>query len=129
VSLYLLDGDALIDLLNVFPPTVALTDELVTRGHTLCVCDVSVAELYSGVGGSDRQRAEELTAGCAFLTTSVDDARRAGSWRYEYARQGLTLSTTDVLVAATAFAHEAAVVTGNVRHFPMPELRILPLPR
>jgi len=36
---------------------------------------------------------------------------------------------TDALIAATALQYGAAVVTGNVRDYPMSDLTILPLPR
>jgi predicted nucleic acid-binding protein len=39
------------------------------------------------------------------------------------------LPLTDALIAATAVEHNATVVTGNVRDYPMPEVSILPLPR
>jgi len=64
-----------------------------------------------------------------FLETSAEMAERAGDWRYAFARRGVTLAMTDCLIAATAEGHEAGVVTGNLKDFPMAQLRIVPLPR
>ena len=64
-----------------------------------------------------------------YLTTTGDAARQAGEWRYTFARQGTPLATSDVLVAATARAHQATIVTGNGAHYPMPDVSLVPLPR
>ena len=129
MALYLLDADALIDFANRFPPTIGMLQGLLQTRVSLAVCEISVAEAYSGLAASDVQRVEELIKGCDFLESRIDAAKQAGAWRYEYARKGVALTTTDMLIAATAHAHGATVVTGNVRHFPMPELSVLPLPR
>jgi predicted nucleic acid-binding protein len=56
-----------------------------------------------------------------------DVAKRAGSLRNEYRRTGRPRSVPDTLMAAHAMLREATLVTGNVRDFPMPELKILRL--
>jgi predicted nucleic acid-binding protein len=66
---------------------------------------------------------------CIYLDTDATAARLAGEWRYAYRRQGVQLQTSDVLVAATSLQHGAILVTGNVRHYPMPALSILRLYR
>jgi predicted nucleic acid-binding protein len=129
MALYLLDADALIDFTNRYRPTIALLDQLAVNGDRFAVCDISVAEAYSGLGTGASSRLAELLAECEFVAAQLAHARQAGAWRYEFARRGVTLATTDVLIAATALAHNATIVTGNIRHFPMQELSILPLPR
>jgi len=51
----------------------------------------------------------------------------AGQDRYSFARRGRTLSITDMLVAATAREHQAILVTGNVKDYPMTDIDIFPL--
>ena len=53
-------------------------------------------------------------------------AKEAGRYRYEFTRIGTTLSATDSLIAAVAIANDATLITNNLRHFPMPEIRLLP---
>ena len=55
-------------------------------------------------------------------------AKRAGELRYDAARRGLTLSVADMLIAATALAHGAGLATGSVKHYPVPNLLVIPLP-
>jgi predicted nucleic acid-binding protein len=129
VSLFLLDTDAIIDFLNGHPPTVSMLRELAAGDDTLCVCSVSISEVYAGIGFDAPAESTDWLETCRFLPSTVEIARQAGAWRFSYARQGIQLSTTDVLVAGTALFHNATVVTGNIRHFPMSEVSALRLPR
>lgn len=124
---YLLDTDAVIDYLSGVPSSVSLIRDLHGGGDLLCVCDVVIAEVYAGLHPQDQEKARAILDACHFLGSSPDIARQAGQWRYAYARQGVTLSITDALVAATAHAHQATIVTGNTTDYPMEEA--LPLPR
>ena len=38
--------------------------------------------------------------------------------------EGITLSITDTLIAATAGMHDLALVTKNTKHYPFQELRV-----
>jgi predicted nucleic acid-binding protein len=129
VSLFLLDTDAIIDFLNGHPPTVSLLRELAAADDTVGVCSVSIAEVYAGIGFDAPAESTDFLETCRFLPSTVEVAQQAGAWRFHYARQGIQLSTTDVLVAATALSHNATLVTGNIRHFPMSEVSVLRLPR
>lgn len=129
MSLHLLDTDAVIDLLKNVPDTVSLIQGLHDQGDTLSTCDVVLGEVFSGLHPSDRTRATPLLDGLHYLITTAETARRAGEWRYDYARRGQQLTITDCLVAATAVDHAATLVTGNTKDFPMPEVTLLPLPR
>ncbi|MBI4491859.1 MAG: PIN domain-containing protein, partial [Chloroflexi bacterium] len=125
----LLDTDAIIDYLFGIPASVSLIQGLHEHGDTLCVCDVVIAEVYAGLRLQHREAAEKLLSACTFLPTSAPIARHAGSWRFDFARKGVPLATTDCLVAATAHAHGATILTGNTKDYPMLEITLLPLER
>lgn len=125
----LLDTDAIIDYLFGIPASVSLIRDLHGRGDLLCVCDVVIAEVYAGLKPPHRAAAQKLLSACSLLPTGPEAARQAGEWRYAHAGRGVNLSTTDALVAATAHAHQAFIVTGNEGHYPMPDISILLLPR
>ena len=126
---YLLDTDAIIDYLTGIQTSVSLIRNFHQRGDLLCVCDVVIAEVYAGLRPQDRGKVQRLLNAFCFLPTGPEAAQQAGEWRYVYARQGITISTTDVLIAATAHAHGATVVTGNIEDYPMSEVSVLTLPR
>ena len=67
-----------------------------------------------------------IVDGWFYYETTPAIAKEAGRYRYEFARIGTTLSATDSLIAAVAIAHGATLITNNLRHFPMPEIRLLP---
>ncbi len=46
-------------------------------------------------------------------------ANLAGELKSKYSKKGITLSTSDVLIAATAIKKHLILVTNNVRHFPI----------
>jgi predicted nucleic acid-binding protein len=64
-------------------------------------------------------RAHHLFEGLEILPLGADEASRAGTWRRSHAREGVTLSQADCLVAACAFISGAKLVTGNPKDFPM----------
>lgn len=127
--LVLLDSDCLIDLFAGMPHTAEFLNSLRRDGSLLCTCSIVLTEIYSGLHAHAIAQAEQFLGQLTFLPTSEQAARRAGAWRYSYKRQGISLSTTDCLIAATALEHDARLVTGNLRDFPMKDVTIIPLPR
>lgn len=126
---YLLDSDAIIDVLAGFPATVAFMEQLQAQGHQMCTCAVVVADVTTGLKPEHRVRGERLLGALEFLPTSREAARQAGQWRGDYRRRGIQLATTDCLIAAVAHEQGAQLITANLRDFPMPEITIFPLPR
>ena len=129
MSKYLLDTDSIINFLGGIPTTVRLLENLEEQGDIFCTCDIVIAEVYAGVQPKHREAAGQFLSSLQFLPTSAHAAQQAGAWRYAYAQRGATLPTTDCLIAATAVAHGAALVTGNTKDYPEEELAVLPLPR
>ncbi len=126
---YLLDADAVIDLFKGIASTASLIDRLFRANASLCTCDVVIAEVHVGLHAIERERGEVLLNSLVYLPCSPEAARQAGLWRREFRRRGKQLATTDCLIAAIAHEHGATLITGNTRHFPMPEITVWPLPR
>src|SRR5262245_33107355 len=122
---YLLDTDAIIDYLKGFPSSVAFIQGLHQRGETLAVCDIVIGEVYAGLHPQDRAKAAVLLNTLMFLPTNPTIAQQAGEWRYAFAKQEVQLATSDTLVAATAYIHQATIVTANVKDYPMKEVAVL----
>jgi predicted nucleic acid-binding protein len=126
---YVLDTDAVIDLLKDVSSTIEVVENLYRQGDTMCTCAVVIAEVYAGLHAADQLRGQRLLESMRFLSTTPSAARQAGIWRHEFARRGTQLATSDCLIAATANENRATLITGNLRDFPMPEVSIMPLPR
>lgn len=126
---FLLDTDAIIDLLRGFPSTLAIVEDIVENDGELCICDIGIAEIFAGLDPRDEPLAYAIFDVLTHLPTTPAIAERAGRWRYTLRGRGLTIHTPDAFVAATAHAHGAAVVTGNVKDYPMSEIGVVTLPR
>ena len=111
----LVDTDVLIDYLRGVPAAV---DALLALDE-VSVSVVSVAELFAGFRGA-REQADigRLLAECQVLPVTEDVAREAGLLKKKYFASH-SVQLPDALIAATALAHDLALVTLNVKHYPM----------
>ena len=128
MAYYLLDSDALIDYLKGIESTITMIDGLVEQGEITCACAVTLTESMSGLDQDQLDIAQPFFDSLVFLPTSRASAHHAGRWRHDFARRGISLSTTDMLIAATAREHQATLVTRNIKHFPIPDVTVVPLP-
>ena len=124
---YLLDSTGLIDWLKGRRGVAPILEQLAST-ERLAVNAISMAEVYSGVADKDLAVTDRLFGGFDYWPIDPPTARLAGTYRYRYARMGRPLSVTDMLMAASAVRNDATLVTGNVKDFPMPELKLMRLP-
>ncbi|MHB1345574.1 MAG: PIN domain-containing protein, partial [Thermoleophilia bacterium] len=113
---FLIDTDVIIEYLRGREQAVQFVESL--EGH-LCVSAITVAELYSGVKGSDEEAALERFLD-AFDVVPLDRAlaRLGGLCRQSY-QPGYGTGLADAIVAMSAKSAEAVLVTFNKRHYPM----------
>jgi predicted nucleic acid-binding protein len=95
-------------------------------GHTLATTCVNVAEVERGLRAKEGRRASAFLDRLRFLVTGPDAARRTGRYQAEWSQQGRTIHTPDALIAGTARAHGAVLVTHNLDDFPMRDVRTEP---
>jgi predicted nucleic acid-binding protein len=128
MSDYLADTTVLIDYLNGRLHVRSLLQQLLGATHRLCCCDATIGEVYGGMRPHERRRTEGLHMGLSYLPSSRAIAERAGTWRFEYRQTGVTIGLADALIAATAQAHGAVLLTANMRHFPFPDVVVEEVP-
>ncbi len=105
----------------------AVTDlflDLMADRHSLGTSCVNVAEVERGIRSKERKAAATLLARLRFLETNREAATRAGRYQAEFEKIGVTIHTADALVAGTARAHGAILLTDNVRDFPMRDVKV-----
>ncbi len=124
---YLLDTTALIDFSKGREPARSRLLGMMEEGDALGVCAINIAEFYAGMPLHERPSWDAFTNSLRYWPITFEAARQAGQFRYDYARQGKILSTTDTLVAATALYYQAIVITNNVKDYPMAQIQILTL--
>jgi predicted nucleic acid-binding protein len=88
------------------------------------ICAVNVEEVIRGIREHERDATLRLLRGLQLAPLGRAEGTRAGDWRRDFARKGITLSQTDCLIAAAALGVRARLATGNPKDFPMPELDV-----
>lgn len=121
---YLLDTSSLIDFTKGREPVTARILAMLERGDEIVICAVTIAELYSGFALDDIADWLPFARRLYYHDISLDAAIGAGRDRYQFARQGWAIATTDALIAAAARELGAILVTDNTRHFPMTDIRV-----
>ncbi|MBM4081390.1 MAG: type II toxin-antitoxin system VapC family toxin [Planctomycetes bacterium] len=112
----LLDADVLIDYLRDVPEAVAYLESL---EGVLLVSVITVAELYAGVrDGQERAKLDAFINAFDIVMLDREMAIKGGLYRRDYAKSHDT-GLADALIAATAEARKARLVTLNKKHFPM----------
>lgn len=121
---YLLDTTFVIDHLRGDPVAVARLSNIVENGDEPYVCDVVACEAWAGAHDDRDRNLDALLRFVEFAQAGPEQARRAGRWRADARRRGWTLSAPDALIAASAEALGAAVLTRNVRDFALTAARV-----
>lgn len=126
---FLIDTDVLVDLSKKQPSAIAWFKKAFEENLELAVSPINIAEFYSGVSHKERLKWDNFFEVLEYWTITKNISRQAGIWRYDFAKQGVSLHTADCLIAATALAHNATLLTGNIKDYPMVGIKVLSLPK
>jgi predicted nucleic acid-binding protein len=88
------------------------------------ICAVNIEEVMRGAHREDQEWGLRFLGAMHLAPLGRAEGVRAGEWRREYARKGVTLSQADCLIAAAAMGVGARLATANPKDFPMPELEL-----
>jgi predicted nucleic acid-binding protein len=111
----LIDTDVLIDYLRDRSEAVAFMESL---EEPPLVSALTVAELYAGVReGRNRRLLDDFVARMEVVPLDRDIAIRGGRIRRDH-KNSSGVGPIDAMIAATAEALQARLITRNPRHFP-----------
>jgi predicted nucleic acid-binding protein len=119
----LLDTTVLIDVLRG-RPAAGRVQELRGTERVPWICAVNVEEIMRGAYAKEESLLARFLGGLRVAPLGRAEGERAGRWRRDFARKGVTLQQADCLIAAAAIGVDARLATGNPRHFPMRELSV-----
>ena len=128
MAVYLLDTSVIIDTINGKRNRGPLLEGLVQQGHLLACCSINVTEVYAGLRTQEEARTMELLESLQYYPVTFTIARLAGLLKRDFSRKGISLAATDVTIAAVAIYHQLTLITDNLKHYPMKELSLFPLP-
>ena len=128
MAIYLLDTSVIIDALNQKRGRWQLLGSLVEAGDTLACSVVTLTEIYADVRPKEMALTQQFLDAMEHYQLDSRLARDAGLLKNEWAKQGQTLGVVDLIIAATALAHNLVLMTDNRKDFPMEQLALYPLP-
>jgi|GEM_PF-1329376 len=120
----LLDSSFLIDHLRSAPDAAARLAALFADGDEILVDPVAICEVRFGVRDLELPMFLGLLEPMEVVSADRESALMAGRWRMRARAAGHHLGLADALIAATAHAIDAAVLTRNVKDFALTPVRV-----
>src|SRR5258708_8981437 len=122
--MYLLDTDILIWILRGRDEIIERVSQLKEKSP-VCISVISIAEIYQNIFPSELTTTEEFLNLHNIFEVDAKIAKIAGLYFQQYSKQLQNLSLADCLIAATANSHDLSLVTLNIKHFPMKDIKLL----
>ncbi len=122
----LVDTDVAIDFLRGETYAQSLLSRLWSDGQA-ALSVLTVYELTAGMRNTEKIPTQNFIDASVIEVVTVDIAFKGGELYRIYRAKGITLTSLDCLIAATALVRGYKVATRNVKHYPEKGI-LLPLP-
>jgi predicted nucleic acid-binding protein len=113
----IIDTDVAIDFLRGKNYARVLLSELL-RCDNAHLSILSVYELYAGMKDSEETKTKDFIDACIIEPITMDIALSAGKLKKYHKAKGITLTSIDCLIAATAVVRKFKIATRNTKHYP-----------
>ena len=120
---HLLDTDILIWVLRGKPQAIDFLRDLLKQ-EVPAISSLAIYETWAGALPSEEPTISSFLSAFEIVPVNEAIAKKAAEYYREFRIKGITLSSTDALVAGTAFNEDLILVTQNRRHFPMSDIDI-----
>lgn len=117
MSTVLIDTDIAIDYLRGHPYAQALLISLWERKEVF-LSILSTYELFAGMHAKEAVATQNFVEACRVEEISLAITQKAAEHYQFYRKKGITLTTVDCLIFATAKVKQHKVATRNLRHYP-----------
>jgi predicted nucleic acid-binding protein len=117
MSVVLIDTDVAIDFLRGIPYAQSVLTGLWVDGQA-ALSVLTVYELIAGMRDTEKGATLNFTEACVIEQVTVEIAHKGGELYRRYRAKGITLTSLDCLIAATALVRGYKVATRNVKHYP-----------
>lgn len=117
----LIDSNIAIDYLRGSGSALSLLRSVVGQNDELGASEVVRFEVLAGVRDDELDLIERFFASVSWIAIDEPIARLAGLLARRFRPHHPGIEAPDYLIAATALALDAELLTTNVRHFPMIE--------
>jgi predicted nucleic acid-binding protein len=120
----LIDTDIAIDHFHGNRSARDFFEQALSSGEPLLISVVTLTELLAGMRSNEEDLTEKLLTLFTVMEVDVNIGRKAGAYLRKFARSH-NVDLGDALIAATAAVTGADLVTRNVKHYPMTDIRVL----
>lgn len=120
---YLVDTNLIIEHSKDVAAAVELLRRLKEKDDLFCSV-ISLTEFRVGLERKIRWQMKKVKESYFPLNVTPEIAELAGAYLRKYTPRILRFDISDAIVAATAIVHGLSLVTKNIKHFPMPEIKI-----
>src|SRR3989344_3650071 len=124
LSVYLIDTDIIIWILRGNKKYEELLQGLKDK-DSLSISTVTIAEIYENIYPSEIVKTENVLKELQTWDVTPAIAKQAGLYWQEFIKELKNLSLMDCLIAATANVNNLTLVSLNIKHFPMKDIKIL----
>lgn len=113
----MIDTDVAIDFLRGSNYAKEFLSELL-RHDKAHLSILSVYELCAGMKDNEKTKTQDLINACNIEPITMDIAIKAGELKRHHKTKGITLTSIDCLIAATATVRKFKIATRNIKHYP-----------
>lgn len=117
----LIDTDIAIDYLRGAPDAKNLILPL-WDNDAAYLSILSVYELYAGMKDNEKEDTENFIEACNIEPVTIQIAKKAGELYRKFRSQGITLTSLDCLINASAIIRGLKIATRNRDHYPNKEI-------
>jgi predicted nucleic acid-binding protein len=124
MATFLVDTDVLADFFNGRASAKNLIEKIQEQGEVF-ISILSISELRTGFSDSESKKYLPLLCQLAEIDyVTIEIAELAGKLRAHYFSKGISLSMVDTIIAASAITNNHKLITRNIKHYSMPEVKI-----
>ena len=113
----IIDTDIAIDFLRGDKAVENILSKL-WEDNATCISILSVYELFAGMKKNEKDDTLNFINASAVEHISLEIAEYGGELFKKYRKAGITLTTVDCLIMATAYLKKYKIFTRNIKHYP-----------
>lgn len=85
---------------------------------------MTIAEIYKNIFPAEIMKTEALLNELQIWDITSAIAKQAGLYWQQYNKRAKNLNITDCMIAATAHIHGLTLITLNLKHYPMKDIKV-----
>lgn len=97
---------------------------LLWERETAFLSILSVYELYAGMRNNEQEDTDNFIHACIIEPVTIEISKKGGELYRKYRSEGITLTSLDCMINATASIKNHKIATNNTDHYPNKDILI-----